>query len=197
LDVTSPDTGNTSSGGSEEATENKKVERLPKDSVISDLYMILTGERPTSSELKWRMESNQNLVEIGEDIANGDSRFKNKWVKSYIPKPSIPVVSASLPTGSDYQTVSISANEGGEEMATQKYPDWKKATIEGFRTFVTVFVSTILVQIGAGVDFTEWKVWLIPMLLAAATAGFKALGKYIRNTYGKQDYSSLVYKITP
>lgn len=94
--------------------------------------------------------------------------------------------------------VSVSANEGGESMATEtKYPEWKKAVIEGARTFATVFVSTVLVQLGAGVDFSQWRVWVVPMLLAGASAGFKALGKYIRDTYGQQDYSSLIYKITP
>lgn len=103
-------------------------------------------------------------------------------------------------SSSDNKTVriSVSANEGGESMATEtKYPEWKKAAIEGARTFATVFVSTVLVQLGAGVDFSQWRVWVVPMLLAGASAGFKALGKYIRDTYGQQDYSSLIYKITP
>lgn len=81
-DITPTNGGNTPSEPSESVTvgtEFKNIEQLPKDSVISDIYQILTGVRPTEDEMKWRLESGKNLVEIGEDIATGDGRFDAKW----------------------------------------------------------------------------------------------------------------------
>lgn len=67
------------------------IEKLPKDSVINDLYVVLTGDNSSSDELAWRLASNKNIREIAEDIMNGDSRFFSKWVKPHIPEPAVPV----------------------------------------------------------------------------------------------------------
>lgn len=66
------------------------IEKLPKDSVVNDIYQFLTGESASQDELKWRLESNKNLVEIGNDICAGDSRFFNRWVKPQIPNQPDP-----------------------------------------------------------------------------------------------------------
>lgn len=61
------------------------TEKIPKDSVINDIYFALTGNYASAEEKKWRMESGKNLVEIMEDICAGDSRFFEKWVKPKVP----------------------------------------------------------------------------------------------------------------
>jgi len=72
-------------------TPPSTIEKLPKDSIISDIYLFLTGERPKQDTIDWRLASNKNLVEIGTDICSGDSAFFNKWVKPQIPEPIVPV----------------------------------------------------------------------------------------------------------
>lgn len=76
---TPPDNNNDDSGGSDE------VEKLPKDSVIGDVYMALTGER-NQSDIDFRMEEGKNIQQIIEDICGGDERFYNKWVKPHVEK---------------------------------------------------------------------------------------------------------------
>lgn len=64
-----------------EPTPPTDDEMLPWTSVFSDLQVVMTDERPTPDEIEWRRTSGKNLVEIGNDIGNGDSRFYKKWVK--------------------------------------------------------------------------------------------------------------------
>lgn len=52
---------------------------LPKRSVVNDMYQFLCGMNATEKELDWRMKSGLNLVQIGNDICGGDSRFKERW----------------------------------------------------------------------------------------------------------------------
>ena len=68
-----------------------EIEKLPKDNVLKDMYTFLCGEF-SQAEIDWRMSSNKNLVEIGNDICSGDERFFNKWIK-----PKLPVTTLTLP----------------------------------------------------------------------------------------------------
>lgn len=62
------------------------IEKLPKDSIINDIYKALVGENASPEELNWRLKSNKNLVEIITDICSGDGRFFKQWVKPHIPE---------------------------------------------------------------------------------------------------------------
>lgn len=60
------------------------VEKLPKDNVIRDIYTALCGSF-SEDEIAWRMSTNKNIVEIMTDIAQGDGRFFDKWVRPSLP----------------------------------------------------------------------------------------------------------------
>lgn len=81
------------------------VEKLPKTSVIGDFYEVLTGKRPHQDTIDWRMSQGKNLVEIGTDICENDSEFKEKW----IPEPTTPPVCPEPPSK---QPVSLEAATG-------------------------------------------------------------------------------------
>ena len=70
-----------------------------------------------------------------------------------------------------------------------------KALIEIWRVFIPAFIAIVIAQFQVGVDLKDWKAWLLPLILSASLAGFKAVGKYIRDMYGLGNYSSLVYKL--
>ena len=75
------------------------------------------------------------------------------------------------------------------------FSPFKKALIESWRVFLPAFIAIIVAQVQIGVDLKDWKAWLLPLILSASLAGFKAVGKYVRDTYGLGNYSSLVYKL--
>jgi len=82
-------------------------------------------------------------------------------------------------------------------MAIKKaFPEWKKIVIEALRTFVLAFLAVASVQIQAGVDFKEWKVWLVNLVIAGSSAGVKALSRWLRDKIGKGDYSNWIYKVS-
>lgn len=74
----------------EPVTPPSNMEKLPKDSIIRDIYNFTCGSF-SEDEVKWRLESNKNLFEIGTDICNGDKRFYDKWIK---PKVDVAVEEA-------------------------------------------------------------------------------------------------------
>lgn len=85
-------------GGTVTPTPTPAIQQLPKDSVIGDIYEFMTGVRASSDEIKWRLQSEKNLVEIGNDIAGGDNRFFDRWVKPKIPVAEItPIPPSTCP----------------------------------------------------------------------------------------------------
>lgn len=75
------------------------------------------------------------------------------------------------------------------------YPAIKKAIIEAFRIFFLAAGAVIVAQIQAGINITDWKNALIALGIAAVVAGAKAVGKWLRDTYGQGNYSSFIYKL--
>jgi GH25 family lysozyme M1 (1,4-beta-N-acetylmuramidase) len=64
-----------------------------EDEVIDILYQVLTGEHASQDEIVWRKASGMTPVEIGNDIANGDSRFDIRWGAEEKPTdPTIPEI---------------------------------------------------------------------------------------------------------
>ncbi len=62
------------------------IEKLPKDSVIGDVYEFLTGKRPNQDTIDWRLSQGKNIVEIGKDICQGDGNFYDLWIKPHVDK---------------------------------------------------------------------------------------------------------------
>lgn len=75
------------------------------------------------------------------------------------------------------------------------YPAIKKAVWEAFRVFFVAAGAVIVAQVQAGINVTDWKNALIAVGIAAGVAGLKAVGKWLRDTYGRGNYSSLWYKL--
>lgn len=50
-----------------------------KEQVLKDLYTFLCGSF-SEEEIKARLASGKNIVEIGRDICSGDSRFRDIWI---------------------------------------------------------------------------------------------------------------------
>ena len=69
------------------------IEKIGKDEVIRNLYTFLCGGF-SEDEINWRLGQGKSVVEIGEEICNGDGRFFDKWIKPKIPAttptPTIP-----------------------------------------------------------------------------------------------------------
>lgn len=78
---------------------------------------------------------------------------------------------------------------------TNEYPNWKKALKGGWRVFYPAFLAIVLAQLSAGVDMGEWQSWLPALIISAVSAGVGAVMKYLREEYGQQDYSKLIYKV--
>lgn len=76
-----------------------------------------------------------------------------------------------------------------------EYSVAKKALIEASRVFFLSFIAVIYAQFEAGVDLRDYKAWLLPLLTSAGVAGIKAVVKWLRETYFKGNYSSLIYKL--
>jgi hypothetical protein len=73
-------------------------EQWAKSQVIKDTYTFLCGGF-SEDEILWRIGTHKNLVEIGMDICQGDTRFYDKWVKPKIPiAESTPVVVPEPPS---------------------------------------------------------------------------------------------------
>ena len=75
------------------------------------------------------------------------------------------------------------------------FSPFKKALIESWRVFIPAFIAIITAQFQVGVDLKDWRAWLLPLVLSASLAGFKAVVKYLRETYGLGDYTKLIYKL--
>lgn len=75
------------------------------------------------------------------------------------------------------------------------YPAYKKALWEAYRTFIPAFLAVIFAQFEAGVDLKEWRAWVLPLLLSALAAGFRAVVKWVRTEKFPLDYSRAIYKI--
>lgn len=69
---------------------NPTIEKIGKDQVLKDLYTALCGGF-SEDEIKWRLSTDKNIVEVATDICGGDSRFFEKWIKPRIPEPVVPV----------------------------------------------------------------------------------------------------------
>lgn len=77
----------------------------------------------------------------------------------------------------------------------ENYPAIKKALWEAWRVFIPAFLAVVYAQFEAGVDLKNTESWILPLISAALLAGIKATLKWARDTYGNQNYSSLIYKI--
>lgn len=75
------------------------------------------------------------------------------------------------------------------------YPLIKKMAFEAFRAFFIAAGAVVVAQIQAGINVADWKNALITVGIAAVAAGVKAVGKWLRDTYGNGDYSNIVYKL--
>lgn len=104
------------------------IQKLPKDSVIADIYEFLTGSRPNQDTIDWRLASNKNLVEIGNDICSGDSAFFSKWIKPQIPTPPVEVPDST----NESQPIPVltfsdeDATQRVKEMTAKKGSFWNK-----------------------------------------------------------------------
>lgn len=76
------------------------IEQLPKDSVIGDLYEFLTGERAKQDTIDWRLSQGKNIVQIGTDICENDTAFKDKWIPEVAP-PTCPEPPSNQPVDED------------------------------------------------------------------------------------------------
>lgn len=75
-----------------------------------------------------------------------------------------------------------------------KYSPVKKALIEALRTFVVAFLATLSVQLST-VDLMYPSMWIRAVLVASLTAGVRAVFKYLRDQYGRTDYSRWIYRL--
>lgn len=68
------------------------------------------------------------------------------------------------------------------------YPVWKKSLITGARIFVGASLLSIATSISNGVALED-------LLLPALVGGLTALGKFLREKVGNENYSSFIYKL--
>jgi len=73
-----------------------QMEKLPKDNVIKDVYTALCGGF-SEDEIKWRLSTGKNIVEIATDICGNDGRFFDKWVRPALPPIVEPAPGDPLP----------------------------------------------------------------------------------------------------
>lgn len=83
----------------------------------------------------------------------------------------------------------------GVSDVSEVYPIWKKSFWEAFRIFFLAAGAVVVAQINVGVNYDKWQEWLVPLLLASAVAGLKALFKWAREHYARGDYQNLLYKL--
>lgn len=64
-----------------EVGKKDKMEKLPKDSVIRDIYFTLRGDYPENDEVDRWLQENKNIQEIIDGVMRGDGRVKPRWLK--------------------------------------------------------------------------------------------------------------------
>lgn len=98
--------------------------------------------------------------------------------------------------GGDFDmTTKVTTKKVNIQALEDAYPAIKKAAWEAWRVFLPAFIAVILVQLEAGGKIEDLKSWLISLVSAAGLAGIKATLKYLRDTYGNQNYTSMLYKL--
>lgn len=94
---------------------------------------------------------------------------------------------------------------------SKKYPTWKKVLWQAGRAFFQAFIASFslvligadgleIIKDGASVSFANflynlWAVIFYPAILSGIAAGIAAIGKFLREKYGKKDYTKSVYKL--
>ncbi len=61
--------------------ENGEMEKLPKDSIIRDIYKALRGDYPHDDEVNRWIQENKNLQEIIDGVMRGDGKVKPRWLE--------------------------------------------------------------------------------------------------------------------
>jgi hypothetical protein len=62
-------------------TDKKEMEKLPKDSIIRDIYKSIRGDYPHDDEVARWLQENKNLQEIIDGVMRGDGKVKPRWLK--------------------------------------------------------------------------------------------------------------------
>jgi murein DD-endopeptidase MepM/ murein hydrolase activator NlpD len=78
----------------EDKEEDENMETVTKEQIIIDAYKALTGEYPSEDEKKWRLQENQNTVELIQSLT-GDKRFFETYIEPHLPN-----------SNTDYQEIS-------------------------------------------------------------------------------------------
>ena len=76
-----------------------------------------------------------------------------------------------------------------------KFPEYKMALIEAWRTFVGSFLAVVSAQLAVGAQQEDPWVWLRGIILAGVFSGVRAVVEYYRKKYAPKEYESLVYKL--
>ena len=64
-----------------EVDKKEEMEKLPKDSIIRDIYKALRGDYPHDDEVNRWIQENKNLQEIIDGVMQGDGKVKPKWLE--------------------------------------------------------------------------------------------------------------------
>lgn len=62
--------------------DKKEMEKLPKDSIIRDIYTALKQDFSPDEVDRW-LQENKNLVEIITSIMEGDDKVKERWLEKW------------------------------------------------------------------------------------------------------------------
>ncbi len=64
-----------------EAEKKNEMEKLPKDSIIRDIYKSIRGDYPHDDEVARWLQENKNLQEIIDGVMRGDGKVKPRWLE--------------------------------------------------------------------------------------------------------------------
>lgn len=64
-----------------EVDKKEEMEKLPKDSIIRDIYKSIRGDYPSDDEVDRWIQENKNLQEIIDSVLRSDGKVKPRWLE--------------------------------------------------------------------------------------------------------------------
>jgi len=104
----------------------------------------------------------------------------------------------------DARILKLEQEKKGNEEPTPKpttnqpYPEWKKATLNGIRAGILTALPVLVVQLQAGINWMDWKLWVITTVSGMLAGFVKGILEYVRKTKAftlrGQNYDHWLYK---